>query len=138
MADAGVLTVRADWEDRAADGTPLGDLDVEVSFRSGGWQGAAVAFTQVSLLQDFASELRSFSTSMQGEVLFQAGQFGAGSVLCRFRPADRRGHIACFLVLEDSTAPGRQLARVSIELRTEPALLDAFVASLDRFLRDRT
>jgi hypothetical protein len=116
-------------------------LAIEVSFERGGFSGRASAYTVRADLEAFARDLARFSGELRAGCAFEAGLEGGdsplGFVALRFYGLDALGHVACHLRLKTEAAQGHrpeELTRVAIELRTEPGLLDGFVAGVERLL----
>lgn len=118
-------------------------IELEVSFSSRGWQAATMAYTQVDSLSAFLQRLKAFTAELRGEIDFEAGADvpnQLGFVRMQLSAADARGHIACRLTLKtgpEGAVPAPAGARVSIELRTETALLDDFVSAFGRLVKRR-
>ena len=121
------LTLRVVYED-------LPDLiEVEARFAAGDWSGITRAYTgQVSLAEE-ARGLLAWTERPREEFALEAGSDnGIGWLSLRWYTIDRAGHLACHIRVA-TTAEGSRpesVRRLSLEFRTEPALVELFARQL--------
>ncbi|MCA9285736.1 MAG: hypothetical protein KDA22_10995 [Phycisphaerales bacterium] len=110
-------------------------IEIETKLAVPEWSAVSRAYTTPSDVFEQVERLRSWCSYRTGEVRIE---FGAdtriGWTCLRFYPIDKAGHVVCQLRLASGHVPsdGRdeEVSRVSIEMHTEPGLIQRFIAEL--------
>jgi hypothetical protein len=112
-------------------------VQLETSFTSLHWRGRATAYTQFDDIKEFATHLGDFAEKLSGEASFEAGREDSpiGFLRLRFYSTGRTGRFVCHLRLATDAATDyrpEEIWRLAVELESEAAALDTFVAGLRR------
>lgn len=117
------LTLRVIYED-------LPDLiQVEARVAADGWSGVTRACTSPHSLGEQACGLLNWAERPRGGFALEAGaDTGIGWLSLRWYAIDPAGHLACHVRMATNGFSSRpeSMRRLSLELRTEPALIERF------------
>ena len=122
------ITIRIIYED-------LPDLiELQTAVRTVDWRGIATAYVSPAHLCNQAAALAAWSRNPSGECRIEAGSdIGVGKILLRFYTIDIAAHVACQIALSTASYDGcrpETISRLSVEIRTEPALIERFARHL--------
>ena len=116
-------------------------VKLATSFVTTDWRARATAWTQFETIGRFTDELAAFIPKLVGEVVFEADNDVAGGLGLRFHTTGEVRHLFCHLQLVSipvAAYPPVQPWKVSVELATEAAALDGFIAGLRRIVEDES
>ena len=112
-----------------------GMIEVETRVVVGDWRGVARVYASPSSLEESARSLEMWSRQPKGRAELEAGaDNGIGWMRLQFYPVDLAGHLVCHVQLTKRSrtlAPSEELHRLSLEFRTEPALVERYARRLE-------
>jgi predicted glycoside hydrolase/deacetylase ChbG (UPF0249 family) len=117
-------------------------IEIEICPSVKGWTAAARVYASAQQTAESARPLREWvSRPVQPFALDIGGVNGVNGWAClRFYIIDKSGHVTCHLQLASMVLDEPQEEdtwRLSLEMRTEPALIDSFVQELESMAADR-
>lgn len=123
------LTMRIVYED-------LPDMvEIETRVEVGAWAGVARAYASPQGMREEARTLKAWCAHPAGTVQLEAGaDTGIGWIRLRFYAVDLVGHLMCHIQMATSGSFGgraEQVARLSLEMPTEPGLVETFAGYLE-------
>jgi hypothetical protein len=109
-------------------------IELKTSVESGDWSGTATAYASPTELINDAKALAAWSRNPVNEFRIEAGaDTGIGWLVLKFIPIDMIGHLQCRITLATSDSSHRhdeESWRLSLSMRTEPALVERFARQL--------
>lgn len=118
-------------------------VELATSFAFVEWSARSTAYTGFQTIGEFAEKLAGFASNLSGEVAFEDGNEGLPGFLgLKFYAIGGVRHLFCHLRLVSKEVPTdhrpEELWKVSVELPTEAAALDVFVAGLRRIVEHKS
>jgi hypothetical protein len=106
-------------------------IELETRVRAGDWSACSRAYSSPDFLSDDAEKLVAWSLNPQGHFRLEAGaDTGNGWIVLEFYPINLAGHTRCAVTLATGATPRdarpAQTWRFSVELKTEPGLIERF------------
>jgi hypothetical protein len=108
-------------------------FELEVAASNGKFSGTTKVYDVSNLLYDFANSLAGFPKTHDSTLVYEAGEKdGYAYFAMKFYTIDNIGHLGVQITLESDVSTNRIEAKnkLTLEILTEPGLVDSFVKSL--------
>lgn len=125
------LTMRIVYEDLPS------MVEIETRVEVGEWTGVARAYASPDSIREEARALMAWCNHPDGTMQLVAGaDTGIGWAKLRFYTVDWAGHVMCHVQLATQGIDRRaeEIARMSVEMPTEPGLVERFAAHLETII----